>query len=155
LCTADLVLERTLFTGLVKFKDAKFDKNTAKNTEPDWHLNELKTNLELDALKLNVRFVTATKSVGVFGIPEDMHGFSDVAFEVDTLDDDPVVLHVSLRQLKIKLSGLTQPNEFAFNMENLIAISVAQSAEIFTGAVYSWLVFIDDIANISNDFLKR
>ncbi|CAG8500632.1 1907_t:CDS:10 [Paraglomus brasilianum] len=155
LCTADLVLERTLFTGLLKFKDVKFDKNAGKNTEPDWHLDELRTNLELDALKLNVRFVTATKSVGVFGIPEKMHGFTDAAFEVDVLDDDPVVLHVSLKQLKIKLSRLMQPNEFAFNMENLIAISVAQSAEIFTGAVYSWLIFIDDIAKILSDFLKR
>src|SRR6266542_3144424 len=65
LCAAaDLILDHTLLTGLVKFEDKKFDsKVKTKNFRPSLELTESRANIDFDALKLNVRFVTGSNSV--------------------------------------------------------------------------------------------
>src|SRR5205814_1987088 len=150
---ADLILDQTLLTGLLKFEDKKFDsKDKSKNFHPSLELIESRANIDFDALKLNVRFVSSN-SIVIFGIPEYLHHFKKSGFmSSDTLDNEPVVLTVSLEQLKLKWMGCMQPNYFSFDIDNVAGIFISQSAEILLGGIYWWLVFAEDLANLLKKF---
>ncbi|CAI2166467.1 8487_t:CDS:10 [Funneliformis geosporum] len=154
LCAAaDLIFDQTLLTGLVKFEDKKFDSKDKKNFRPSLELIESRANIDFDALKLNVRFVAGSNSVAIFGIPEYLHHFKESGFmPSDILDNEPVVLIVSLEKFKLKWFGCMQPNYFSFDIDNISGIFISQSAEILLGGIYWWLVFAEDLANLLKKF---
>ncbi|CAG8439893.1 14436_t:CDS:10 [Funneliformis mosseae] len=154
LCAAaDLIFDQALLTGLLKFEDKKFDSKDKKNFRQSLELIESRANIDFDALKLNVRFVAGSNSVAIFGIPEYLHQFKESGFmSSDILDNEPVVLIVSLEQFKLKWLGCMQPNYFSFDIDNIGCIFISQSAEILLGGIYWWLVFAEDLANLLKKF---
>ncbi|RIA94532.1 hypothetical protein C1645_873391 [Glomus cerebriforme] len=155
LCAAaDLILDQTLLTGLIKFEDKKFDnKDKTKNFRPSLELIESRANIDFDTLKLNVRFVTGSNSIVIFGIPERLHHFKESGFmSSDTLDNEPVVLIVELEQLKLRWMGCMEPNYFSFDIDRVAGIFISQSIEILLGGIYWWLVFAEDLANLLKKF---
>ncbi|CAG8771092.1 6821_t:CDS:1, partial [Acaulospora morrowiae] len=153
----DLILDQCLTSGLVKLVDENFkNKNKSVRGLPSIKLSESRFNLNLDSLKLNVRFVTGSNSLGIFGIPESVHRFGETGISTsDLLNNEPVVLDLSLDDLKLRWMGCMQPNYFSFDMSSLDGIFISQSAEILTGAIYWWLVFAEDLSNILKKFQKH
>ncbi|CAB4400532.1 unnamed protein product [Rhizophagus irregularis] len=155
LCAAaDLILDQTLLTGLIKFEDKKFDnKDKIRNFRPSLELVESRANIDFDTLKLSVRFVTGSNSIAIFGIPECLHHFKESGFiPSDTLDNEPVVLIVALEQLKLQWMGCMQPNYFSFDIDRVAGIFISQSVEILLGGIYWWLVFAEDLVNLLKKF---
>ncbi|CAG8645156.1 2250_t:CDS:10, partial [Gigaspora margarita] len=112
-------------------------------------------NLEFNSLRLNVRFVTGSNTIGIFGIPENVHQFKETGFILsEQLNNDPVVLNISLERLKLKWTGgiNMKTNNFSFDLENVFSCFINQSPEILTGAIYWWLVFAKDLSNILEKF---
>ncbi|CAG8636738.1 44617_t:CDS:2 [Gigaspora margarita] len=112
-------------------------------------------NLEFNSLRLNVRFVTGSNTIGIFGIPENVHQFKETGFILsEQLNNDPVVLNISLERLKLKWTGCInmKTNNFSFDLENVFSCFINQSPEILTGAIYWWLVFAKDLSNILEKF---
>ncbi|CAG8534527.1 10421_t:CDS:10, partial [Acaulospora colombiana] len=152
---ADLILDRCQISVMVKLVDENF-KNKSDRTSPSFKLTESKLILDFDSLKLNVRFVTGSNSLGIFGIPESVHRFGETGVSTsDLLNNEPVVLDLSLDDLKLRWMGRTQPNHFSFDMDSFEGIFISQSAEILTGAIYWWLVFAEDLSNILKNFQKH
>jgi hypothetical protein len=155
LCAAaDLILDETLLTGLIKFEDKKFDnKDKIRNFRSSLELIESRANIDFDTLKLSVRFVTGSNSIAIFGIPEYLHHFKESGFmPFDTLDNEPVVLIVALEQLKLRWMGCMQPNYFSFDIDRVAGIFISQSVEILLGGIYWWLVFAEDLVNLLKKF---
>ncbi|RHZ51053.1 hypothetical protein Glove_485g16 [Diversispora epigaea] len=149
---ADLILDQNLISGLVKFEDENFkSKDKSKNGFPSLKLIESRINLDLDSLKLNVRFATGSNKIGIFGIPDSLHEFKTS----DPLNNEKVVLDLSLDNIRLKWIGRMEPNYFSFDIESLDVIFISQSAEIMTGAIYWWLVFAEDLSNIVKKFKKH
>ncbi|KAF0504813.1 fermentation associated protein [Gigaspora margarita] len=105
LCAAaDLVIDKILMNGLIKFQNKNFNhKENLKNFVRSLKLIESGANLEFNSLRLNVRFVTRSNTIGIFGIPENVHQFKETEF---ILNNDPVVLNISLERLKLKWTGV-------------------------------------------------
>ncbi|CAG8472716.1 9921_t:CDS:10 [Diversispora eburnea] len=149
---ADLILDQNLISGLVKFEDENFKcKDKSKNGFPSLKLIESRINLDLDSLKLNVRFATGSSTIGIFGIPDSLYEFKTT----DPLNNEKVVLDLSLDNIRLKWIGCMEPNYFSFDIESLNVIFISQSAEIMTGAIYWWLVFAEDLSNIIKKFRKH
>ncbi|CAG8497267.1 4277_t:CDS:10 [Ambispora leptoticha] len=156
LCAADIVLEQSLITGLVKFEDTNFhvkDKN--ENFEHTFKLVESRVCLDFETLKLNVHFVAGSNPIGIFGIPKALHHFKDYSFSSGPVPNEPVVLDIFLEHVKVKLMSSTQPTHFSLDMGSFNTIFISQSIEILTGAIYSWLLFADDLSIILNSFQNR
>ncbi|CAG8634606.1 24795_t:CDS:10, partial [Dentiscutata erythropus] len=155
LCAAaDLVIDKILMNGLIKFQNKNFDcKENLKNFERSLKLVESGANLEFNSLRLNVRFVTGSNTIGIFGIPENMHQFKETGFiSSEQLNNDPVVLNISLERLKLKWNGGIKSNNFSFDLDNVFSCFINQSPEILTGAIYWWLVFAKDLSDILKKF---
>ncbi|CAG8440113.1 7211_t:CDS:10 [Ambispora gerdemannii] len=156
LCAADIVFEQSLITGLMKFEDTSFHvKDKSKNFEHTLKLVDSRMCLDFEALKLNVHFVAGSNPIGIFGIPQTSHHFKNSSFSSEPVSNEPVVLDIFLDHVKVKLTGNTQPTYFSLDMGNFTTIFISQSVEILTGAIYSWLLFADDLSIILNSFQNR
>ncbi|CAG8628570.1 7631_t:CDS:10, partial [Cetraspora pellucida] len=155
LCAAaDLVIDKISMNGLIKFQNKNFDsKEKLKSFEQPLKLVESGANLDFNSVRLNVRFVTGSNSIGIFGIPENIHQFKEPGFiSSEQLNNNPVVLNISLEKLKLKWTGCMKSNSFSFDLENVFSCFINQSPEILTGAIYWWFVFAEDLSNLLKKF---
>ncbi|CAG8495544.1 5827_t:CDS:2, partial [Racocetra fulgida] len=152
--SADLVIDKVLMNGLVKFQNKNFGSNEKlKSFERPLKLVESGANLDVNSLRLNVRFVTGSNSIGIFGIPENIHQFKEPGFlSSEQLNNGPVVLNISLEKLKLKWTGCMKSNNFSIDLENVFSCFINQSPEILTGAIYWWLVFAEDLSSLLKKF---
>ncbi|CAO3595340.1 unnamed protein product [Absidia cylindrospora] len=87
----------------------------------------------------------------------EQRGGSDTESEdsVNPSSNELVVINLAVNTFSCKWLGARKPNYLDFRVNELSTIIITESVEILVGAVYSWLVFVDDLQRILEQFQNR
>ncbi|ORX46568.1 hypothetical protein DM01DRAFT_1364417 [Hesseltinella vesiculosa] len=86
-------------------------------------------------------------------VPHTRSGMAPMCDEDDAMET--VVIDMALKNLMCKWVGARNPNFLDIDVGSFDSIIITQSVEILVGAVYSWLVFVDDLQRILEQFQER
>jgi hemerythrin len=158
LCSADIFLNDFRMIGSVKFEDCAFDEKKKKVAESNIVLQESRVHMDIGDMGSTVKYVSLQheRQSIAFGIPyESLRNkrlYSNLDNDVDTLIDELVMLDLAVKGFSFKCLGAREPNYAEMNVQSVDTIIVTESVEILVGAVYSWLVFVDDLKGILASF---
>lgn len=161
LCSADIFLNDFRMIGSVKFEDCAFDEKKKKVAESNIVLQESRLHMDIGDMGSTVQYVSLLheRQPIAFGIPyESLRNkrlYSNLDNDTDTLIDELVMLDLAVKGFSFKCLGAREPNYAEMNVQSLDTIIVTESVEILVGAVYSWLVFVDDLKGILASFQDR
>ncbi|KAI8885057.1 hypothetical protein K501DRAFT_284510 [Backusella circina FSU 941] len=158
LCSADIFLNDFRMTGSVRFEDFAFNEKKKKVAESNMVLLESRVHIDVGNMGSTVEYISKqhqTQSIA-FGIPyetlRNKHLYTNNLNSDDTLVHELVMLDLSLDGFSFKWLGARTPNYAEMTIQKLDTIVITESVEILVGAVYSWLVFVDDLKGILENF---
>ncbi|KAG0173076.1 hypothetical protein DFQ30_008982 [Apophysomyces sp. BC1015] len=161
LCSADIFLNGFRMIGSVKFQDFAFDEKQRSVAESKLVLQESRVHIDVDKLGCKVQYVSErhdTRKPATFGIPRthqqsenETKGYG----ENENLSNKLVMIDLKLDKFSCKWLGARKPNYFCLEVDDLSTIIITEAVEILVGAVYSWLVFVDDLKGILESFQDR
>lgn len=163
LCSADVFLKDFCMIGSLKFQDMAYDEKKKSVAESKLVLRESRVHIDFDSLGCKVQYVSDRyhpegQSV-LFGIPQErQYTHPSYHRESDPLETDAselVVLDLLLNGFSFKWLGAKQPNYCKLEIGALNTIIITEAVEILVGAVYSWLVFVDDLKTILESFQEQ
>jgi hypothetical protein len=158
LCSADIFLNDFRMIGSVKFEDCAFDEKKKKVAESNIVLQESRVHMDIGDMGSTVQYVSLQheRQSVPFGIPyESLRNkrlYSNLDNDTDTLIDELVMLDLAVKGFNFKCLAAREPNYSEMNVQSVDTIIVTESVEILAGAVYSWLVFVDDLKGILASF---
>ncbi|KAI8096420.1 uncharacterized protein BX664DRAFT_382871 [Halteromyces radiatus] len=173
LCAADIFLDDFRMIGGVTFQDYAFDQKQKSVAESKLVLEESRVHVNVGNMGCKVQYVSdhyENRRQVMFGIPLSRQHIpgrnftsNDNVFNSDSESDasenqhanELVVIDLGLEQFCCKWVGSRKPNYLDFSVDKLSSIIITESAEILVGAVYSWLVFVDDLQRILECFQDR
>ncbi|KAI9029541.1 hypothetical protein CLU79DRAFT_810102 [Phycomyces nitens] len=162
LCSADISLEKLYMICSFKFQDFAYDEKQKSVAESKLVLQESRVHIDLGKLDCKVRYISGRYESNrpiLFGIPPDWQRKHQPSPHNESTEDDSInelnVIDLELNNLELKWLGATKPNYLNVGMGNISAVIITESAEILLGAVYSWLVFVNDLKSIMSGFQDR
>ncbi|KAI9307239.1 hypothetical protein BJ944DRAFT_238031 [Cunninghamella echinulata] len=170
LCTADIFLDNFKMIGGVTFQDYAFDEKQKSVAESRLVLEESRVHVDADNMRCKVQYISGSyenRRQVMFGIPTSRQYTSRAKFQHKTnginaddnddnnLTNELVVIDLGLNEFSCKWLGARNPNYFELEVNEISTIIIAESVEILLGAVYSWLVFVDDLQRILDCFKDR
>lgn len=163
LCSADVFLNDFSMIGSVKFQDLAYDEKKRSVAESKLVLKESRVHIDLGALHCKVQYVSERSANRqqpmVFGIPKVRQHEYPVSMEDEDINDDNnnklVVIDFELRKFRFRWLGKNYPNYFSLEIDTISTIIITEAVEILVGAVYSWLVFVDDLEAILESFQEQ
>ncbi|KAG2212468.1 hypothetical protein INT46_008005 [Mucor plumbeus] len=157
LCSADIFLNDFRMIGSVKFEDYAFDEKKKKVAESNMVLQESRVHIDVGDMGSTVQYVS--KQYGqqpiAFGIPYESLRNKKLYTNMDdqeALVDELVMLDLAVKGFGFKWLGARTPNYAELTLNSVDTIIITESVEILVGAVYSWLVFVDDLKCILESF---
>ncbi|KAI8968020.1 hypothetical protein BDF20DRAFT_203466 [Mycotypha africana] len=160
LCSADFSLNDLKLMGRVRFEDYAFNEKKNKMVESKLVLQESRVHFDLDSIGSTVRYISRQREQHPidFGIPyerlRNKKRYADSEND-NTLIDELVMLDLSVKEFNVKWLGAMIPNYVSLNFTDVDTIIITESVEILMGAVYSWLVFVDDLKGILEGFREQ
>ncbi|KAI8143386.1 hypothetical protein BJV82DRAFT_92680 [Fennellomyces sp. T-0311] len=164
LCSADIIMDDFSMIGSVKFEDEAYDEKKKSVAESKMVLRESRVHIDMGDFECKVQYVgerheTAHQPM-VFGIPRArQHTRSSSRDNLNSQGDEAttelVVIDFVLRKFAFKWLGAAKPNYFDLSINGLSTIIITEAVEILVGAVYSWLVFVDDFKAILHQFQSQ
>ncbi|KAI8339604.1 hypothetical protein BC941DRAFT_254942 [Chlamydoabsidia padenii] len=179
LCAADIFLDDFQMIGGVTFQDYAFGQKQTSVAESKLVLEESRVHVNVGNMGCKVQYVSDSyenRRQVMFGIPASrqfVHGrdFYDNGANGNNgehLDSDSgseysehqsanelVVIDLEVNKFCCKWLGARKPNYLDFSINEFSTIIITESVEILIGAVYSWLVFVDDLQRILERFQDR
>ncbi|KAI7885245.1 hypothetical protein K492DRAFT_204108 [Lichtheimia hyalospora FSU 10163] len=162
LCSADIFLEDFSMIGSVKFQDEAFDEKKKSVAESRMALMESRVHIDLGSLECKVQYVSERNQPArqpvVFGIPLSRQHTRSVSvrnhqgLKEEESTSELVVIDFMLSKFGFKWLGAEKPNYLNLDIGNLSTVIITEAVEILVGAVYSWLVFVDDFKMILSSF---
>lgn len=162
LCSADIFLEDFSMIGSVKFQDEAFDEKKKSVAESRMALMESRVHIDLGSLECKVQYVSERNQPArqpvVFGIPLSRQHTRSVSvrnhqgLKEEESTNELVVIDFMLSKFGFKWLGAEKPNYLNLDIGNLSTVIITEAVEILVGAVYSWLVFVDDFKMILSSF---
>lgn len=162
LCSADIFLEDFSMIGSVKFQDEAFDEKKKSVAESRMALMESRVHIDLGSLECKVQYVSERNQPArqpvVFGIPLSRQHTRSVSvrnhqgLKEEEATNELVVIDFMLSKFGFKWLGAEKPNYLNLDIGNLSTVIITEAVEILVGAVYSWLVFVDDFKMILSSF---
>ncbi|KAI9475562.1 MAG: hypothetical protein EXX96DRAFT_506047 [Benjaminiella poitrasii] len=159
LCSADIFLNDFRMIGSVKFEDYAFAEKKTKVAESNLVLQESRVHIDMGDMGATVQYVSKQyeRQSIVFGIPyESLINKELYATNLDSgegaLVDELFMLDLAVKDFSFKWLGAKTPNYFEMTIKGIDSIIITESVEILVGAVYSWLVFVDDLKGILESF---
>ncbi|CAO3610073.1 unnamed protein product [Mucor hiemalis] len=142
--------------GSVKFEDYAFDEKKKKVAESNLVLQESRVHVDVGDFGSTVQYISKQheRQTIDFGIPYEYLRNKKLYSndEEDTLVDELVMLDLAVKGLSLKWLGARNPNYADLNLKSIDTVIITESVEILVGAVYSWLVFVDDLKGILESF---
>lgn len=157
LCSADIFLNDFRMIGSVKFEDYAFDEKKKKVAESNMVLQESRVHIDVGDMGSTVQYVSKQyeqQSIA-FGIPYESLRNKNLYTNMDdqeALVDELVMLDLAVKGFSFKWLGARTPNYAELTLDSVDTIIITESVEILVGAVYSWLVFVDDLKGILESF---
>ncbi|KAG1054268.1 hypothetical protein G6F43_003711 [Rhizopus delemar] len=156
LCSADIFMNNFQMIGSIKVEDYAFDERKKKVAESKIVLQESRVHIHTDEIGATVQYVSKKyeRQTIVFGIPYQ-HLHNKKLYEgqdQSTLVNELVMLDLALKGFDFKWLGARTPNYAELLVTSLDTIIITESVEVLVGAVYSWLVFVDDFKGILQMF---
>ncbi|KAL0077339.1 hypothetical protein J3Q64DRAFT_1665618 [Phycomyces blakesleeanus] len=162
LCSADIVLEKLYMICSFKFQDFAYDEKQKSVAESKLVLQESRVHIDIGKLDCKVRYISGRRESSrpiLFGIPHNWQRKHQYSPQNESSEDDLIneliVIDFVLNNLGLKWLGATKPNYLNLAIGNISAVIITESAEILSGAVYSWLVFVNDLKSIMSSFQDR
>lgn len=160
LCSGNIFLNNFKLIGSVKFEDYAYQEKMDKVAESNLKLQELRLHIDLENMGSTVQYVSKQydRSSFSFGIPPEYlrnRKFYNDLNTGDVLENELIVLDFALSGFGLKLLGARMPNYLELKTDNVDSVIITESVEILIGAVYSWLVFVDDLKGILKSFQDR
>ncbi|ORZ07569.1 hypothetical protein BCR42DRAFT_150196 [Absidia repens] len=180
LCAADIFLDDFQMIGGVTFQDYAFGQKQTSVAESKLVLEESRVHVNVGNMGCKVQYVIdcyENRRQVMFGIPStrqfvhgrnlydngtnrgenEQRGGSDTESEdsVNPSSNELVVIDLAVNTFSCKWLGARKPNYLDFSVNELSTIIITESVEILVGAVYSWLVFVDDLQRILERFQNR
>ncbi|EPB81388.1 hypothetical protein HMPREF1544_11901 [Mucor circinelloides 1006PhL] len=164
LCSADIFLNDFRMIGSVKFEDYAFDEKKKKVAESNMVLQESRVHIDVGDMGSTVQYVSKQyeRQSIAFGIPYDSLRNKKLYTNMDDQDEDDdedealvdelVMLDLAVKGFSFKWLGARTPNYAELTVSSVDTIIITESVEILVGAVYSWLVFVDDLKGILESF---
>lgn len=162
LCSADIFLEDFSMIGSVKFQDEAYDEKKKSVAESRMALMESRVHIDLGSLECKVQYVSERNQPArqpvVFGIPLSRQHTRSVSvrnhqgLKEEETTNELVVIDFMLSKFGFKWLGAERPNYLNLDIGNLSTVIITEAVEILVGAVYSWLVFVDDFKMILSSF---
>jgi hypothetical protein len=158
LCSADIFLNDFRMTGSVRFEDFAYNEKKKKVAESNMVLLESRVHIDIGNMGATVEYISKQHQAQsiAFGIPYDTlrnkHMYTNNVDSDDALVHELVMLDLSLDGFSFKWLGARTPNYAEMAIQKLDTIVITESVEILVGAVYSWLVFVDDLKGILENF---
>lgn len=156
LCSADIFINDFHLIGSVKFEDYAFDERKKKMAESKIMLQESRIHLHMGDIGSTVQYISKQHEhqTIAFGIPyqnlrnQKLYEGHDQSAHVNEL----VMLDLALKGFDLKLLGARKPNYAEVVVSSLDTVIITESVEVLVGAVYSWLVFVEDFKGILHMF---
>ncbi|KAI9492938.1 hypothetical protein BDB00DRAFT_872979 [Zychaea mexicana] len=164
LCSADVILDSFSMIGSVKFEDEAYDEKQKSVAESKMILRESRVHIDVGDLECKVQYVSERHETAhepmVFGIPRARQhtrssSQNDISHQDDNATTELVVVDFVVRKFAFKWLGATKPNYFDLTIDGISTIIITEAVEILVGAVYSWLVFVDDFKAILQRFQNQ
>ncbi|SAM01789.1 hypothetical protein [Absidia glauca] len=182
LCAADIFLDDFQMIGGVTFQDYAFGQKQTSVAESKLVLEESRVHVNVGNMGCKVQYVSDSyenRRQVMFGIPasrqfvhgrdfygngtnhgnDGQHLDSDAGSEYSDSDhqsaNELVVIDLEVNKFCCKWLGARKPNYLDFGINEFSTIIITESVEILIGAVYSWLVFVDDLQRILERFQDR
>lgn len=158
LCSADIFLNDFKMIGSVKFEDYAFDEKKKKVAESNMVLQESRVHIDVGDMGSTVQYVSKQheRQSIAFGIPYDSLRnkklYTNMDDDQEALVDELVMLDLAVKGFSFKWLGARTPNYAELTVHSVDTIIITESVEILVGAVYSWLVFVDDLKGILESF---
>ncbi|KAI9269315.1 hypothetical protein BDA99DRAFT_348390 [Phascolomyces articulosus] len=161
LCSADVILDSFSMIGSVKFEDEAYDEKQKSVAESKLVLRESRVHIDVGDLECKVQYVSERHESAhepmVFGIPKSRQhtrspSQNDMGHQEDDSTTELVVVDFAVRKFAFKWLGATKPNYFDLAIDDISTMIITEAVEILVGAVYSWLVFVDDFKSILQRF---
>ncbi|KAI8376427.1 uncharacterized protein BYT42DRAFT_386187 [Radiomyces spectabilis] len=164
LCSADVFLQDFRMIGSVKFQDLAFDEKQVSVAESKLVFQESRVHIDTGKLGCKVRYISERHEPlhqpVSFGIPlarqhQPIKRHRNEEEDQTHATNELVVVDLELSDFAFKWLGAQKPNYFNMEIGGLSTIIITESVEILVGAVYSWLVFVDDLKDILESFQER
>ncbi|CEI88715.1 hypothetical protein RMCBS344292_03093 [Rhizopus microsporus] len=159
LCSADIFLNSFHMIGSVKFEDYAFDEKKKKMAESNIVLQESRIHINADEMGATVQYISKQheQQTIAFGIPYQHLRNKSLYDRHDdhTLANEIVMLDLVLKGFDFKWLGARNPNYADVKIVDLDTVIITESVEILVGAVYSWLMFVDDLKGILQMFQEQ
>ncbi|KAI8987036.1 hypothetical protein BDB01DRAFT_849190 [Pilobolus umbonatus] len=160
LCSVDINMKEFSATASVKFADYAFDEKQKRVVESNLVLQESRVHVDVGEIGSTVKYISKCyeqQSI-FFGIPFDslknQSKYNSTEHD-DPLVDELVVVDLSVKKFGFKFLNARVPNYAEIIVDSVDIIIITEAVEILAGAVYSWLVFVDDFKGILADFKER
>lgn len=157
LCSADVFMNDLRLIGSVKFEDYAFDEKKKKVAESNLVLQESRVHIDVGDFGSTIQYISKQherQSID-FGIPYEYLRNKKLYTndeDEDTLVDEFVMLDLAVKKFSLKWLGARNPNYIELDTKSIDIVIITESVEILVGAVYSWLVFVDDLKGILESF---
>lgn len=158
LCSADIFLNNFRMIGSVKFEDYAFDEKKKKVAESNMVLQESRVHIDVGDVGSTVQYISKQheRQSMAFGIPHkslrNKNIYSNGEEDDNTLVDELVMLDLAVKGFSFKWLGARTPNYAEMNTQTIDIVIITESVEILVGAIYTWLVFVDDLKRILEGF---
>ncbi|KAJ3287854.1 hypothetical protein HK104_008423, partial [Borealophlyctis nickersoniae] len=154
LCSFDIIVAQVVARVFWNMENPNVTMRESK-------LVEAKLHLDVDSIKMNLRFMGHLNDAGIVGIPSSKHHFNDPKERYfEQLDGVPIVLDIYSE--KIRWHGYMDRRSLApdveidesncgsmsFEMKELSVASINQTIEIMFGALLTWLNFGADVGRM-------
>ncbi|KAI8360778.1 hypothetical protein BD560DRAFT_491673 [Blakeslea trispora] len=160
LCSADVFMNEFHMIGSVKFEDYAFAEKKNKVAESNIVLQESRVHIDVGDMGSTVQYISKQheRQSIAFGIPYESLRNKNMYHYIEgdsVLVNELVMLDLAIKGFSFKWLGARTPNYADLTVQSVDTIIITESVEILVGAVYSWLVFVDDLKSILEKFQEQ
>ncbi|KAJ3089847.1 hypothetical protein HK102_005335 [Quaeritorhiza haematococci] len=172
LCSFDIIVDQFVCRVLLKNDHGATHPPTSSDRSSSSILAGARLILDMDSVKMNLRFVGSMTTGGIIGIPPEKHHFHDPAdnYTANHMEDVPIVLDIYSEKIRwqgflnqnsegnnVDTYGSRADNCFSMSvkMKELSVVSINQTVEIMFGALITWSDFLTDLSKILSAYNER